>query len=100
MEVLRGQRSTFSYVIEVTKFNSEDICDLWGCLEAAMVLEASKIVVKDNMHIDSRVSEVTDFKSEVNSDLWGYWGCLEATIASEATRMAVIDNMHIDTRVI
>ena len=34
MEAFRSQKDMATYVIEVTEFNSEDICDLRGCLEA------------------------------------------------------------------
>ena len=58
------------------------------------------MAIRGKMHIDIRIIEVTDFKSEYPFDLWGHRGRLEATIASEATEMAVRGNMHIDTRVI
>ena len=34
MEAFRSQKDMATYVIEVTEFNSKDICDLRGCLEA------------------------------------------------------------------
>ena len=34
MEAFRSQKDMATYVIEVTEFNSEDICNLGGCLEA------------------------------------------------------------------
>ena len=49
------------------------------------------MAVIGNMHMDTRVIKVADFKSEVKFDLLG---CLEAAVTSEATLMAVIDNMH------
>ena len=52
-----------------------------------MVSEASKIALRGNMHMNTRVIKIADFKSEVIFDLWGHRGCLEATIASEATRI-------------
>ena len=55
-----------TWVIEVTEFNSEARCDLRGCLEAAMASEATKMAIRGNMHMDTRVIEVADFKSEVN----------------------------------
>ena len=58
-----------TWVIEVTEFNSEARCDLRGCLEAAMASEATKMAIKGNMHMDTRVIEVADFKSEVKFDL-------------------------------
>ena len=50
------------------------------------------------MHIDTRVIEDADFKSEFKFDLWGHWGCFEAAMASEVTKMAIIGNMHIDSK--
>ena len=58
------------------------------------------MAVRGNMHIDTRVIEDADFKSEFKCYLWGHGGHLEATMASEATEMAVRGIMHIDTRVI
>ena len=55
------------------------------------------MAVIGNMHMDTRVIKVADFKSEVQFDLRGR---LEAAVASEATKMAVIGNRHMDTRVI
>ena len=89
-----------SLVIEVTDFNSEARCNVRGCLEAAMASEATKMAVWGNMHNDTRVIEIADFKSEVKFEFWGHWGCFEAAMASEATKMAVRGNMHNDTRVI
>ena len=42
-------------------------CDLRGCLEAAMASEAVMASEADggNMHMDTRVIRVADFKSEV-----------------------------------
>ena len=57
------------WVIEVTEFNPEARCDLRGCLEAAMASEATKMAIRGNMHMDTRVIEVADFKSEVKFDL-------------------------------
>ena len=54
-----------TYVIEVTEFNFEARCDLQGHLEAAMASEATKMAVRGNMHNNTRVIEVADFKSEV-----------------------------------
>ena len=58
-----------SYVIEVTEFDYEARCDLRGCLEAAMASKATKMAVRGNMHIDTRVIEDADFKSEFKFDL-------------------------------
>ena len=43
-------------VIEVTEFDSEVSLDLKGHLEAT---EAMKVAFRNNMHMDSRVNEVT-----------------------------------------
>ena len=40
-----------------------------GRLEAAMALEASEITVRGNMHMNTRVVEVTEFNFEVRCDL-------------------------------
>ena len=58
---IRGQKSMVTYVIEVTELNFEVRYDLRGCLEAIMALEE----VGGNMHMDTRVIRVADFKSEV-----------------------------------
>ena len=65
-----------------------------------MASEATKMAVRGNMHINTRVIEVADFKSEVKFEFWGHWGHFEATMASEATKMALIGNMHIYNRVV
>ena len=65
MGVFRGQEGIVTWVIEVTEFNSEVICDLRGRLEAAMASEATKMAVRGNMHMDTRVIKVPDFKSGV-----------------------------------
>ena len=44
-----------------------------------MASEATKMAVRGNMHMDTRVVEVTKFNSEVRCDLQGR---LEATVAS------------------
>ena len=46
-------------------FNSEVRCDLEGRLEAAMASKATKMAVRGNMHMDTRVIKVPDFKSGV-----------------------------------
>ena len=56
-------------IIEVTVFNFEARCDLRGRLEATMASEATKMVVRGNMHMNTRVIEVDDFKSEVKCNL-------------------------------
>ena len=45
--------------------NFEVRCDLRGRLEAAMASKATKMAVKVNMHMDTRVIRVPDFKSGV-----------------------------------
>ena len=49
--------------------NFEVRSDLRGCLEAAMASEAAKMAVRSNMHVDSRVIEAANFKSEVKYEL-------------------------------
>ena len=58
-----------------------------------MASEATKMATRGNMHMNTRVIEVTEFNSEVSFDLRGH---LEATMASEATKMAFRGNMHKD----
>ena len=65
MEAFRGQRTTVSYVIEVTEFKSEVSLDLRGHLEVTMASEATKMAVGWNMGMDTRVIKVTDVKSDV-----------------------------------
>ena len=48
-------------MIEVTELNFEVRCDLQSGLKAAMASEA----VKGNMHMDTGVFKVADFKSEI-----------------------------------
>ena len=62
-----------------------------------MASVATKMATRGNMHIDTRVIEVTEFNSEVNLDLRVH---LEATRASEAMKVAFRSNMHDDSRVI
>ena len=54
-------------VIKVTELNFYVRCDLRGHLEAAMASEAVMALeaVGGNMHMDTRVIRVADFKSEV-----------------------------------
>ena len=61
-----------------------------------MAIEATKMAVRSNVHMNTRVVEVIELNSEVRCDLPG---CLEAAMASEVTKMAVRGNMHMDTRV-
>ena len=65
MEAFTGQRSMGTLVIEATKLKSEVRFGLRGHLEATMASEASLEAVRGNMHIDTRVIEVADFKSEI-----------------------------------
>ena len=62
-----------------------------------MASEATKMVTRGHMHMDTRVIEVTEFNSEVSLDLRGH---LEATRTSEAMKVAFRSNMHMDSRVI
>ena len=66
---IRDQKSMVTYVIKVTEWNFEVRSDLQGCLEAAMASEATKMAVKSNMHMETRVIKIADFKSEVILDL-------------------------------
>ena len=53
-------------VIDVADFKSEvkfDPWGHWGRLEATMGSEDTKKAVRGNMHINTRVIEVADFKS-------------------------------------
>ena len=72
MEAFRGQISMATWVIKIIEFNSVARCDLRGCLEAIMTSEATKMAIRGNMHIDTRVIEVTNFKSELKFDLRVY----------------------------
>ena len=62
-----------------------------------MASEATKMAVRGNMHMDTRIVEVTEFDAEVRSDLQG---CLVTAMALEVIKMAVRGNIHMDTRVI
>ena len=57
------------YEIEVTEFKSEVRFDLRGHLEATMASEATKMIVRGNMYMDTGAIEVADFKSEFKFDL-------------------------------
>ena len=61
-----------------------------------MASEVPKMPNRDNMHMNTRVIEVTEFNSEVSLDLRGH---LEATRALEAMKVAFRSNMHMDSRV-
>ena len=57
MEGFGSQRDIETYVlIEVTELNFKVRSDLRGCLEAAMASEATKMAVRDNMNMDTRVT--------------------------------------------
>ena len=58
-----------TYVIEVTELNYEVRPDLQGCLEATMASEATKMAVRGNMHMDTRVIKVAGFKYEAKLDI-------------------------------
>ena len=47
---VRGQRGMVTWVVEVTEFNSEARCDLWGHFETAMASKASEMASKGNTH--------------------------------------------------
>ena len=68
-EHYRGQRSTWTWVVEATEFKFEVRSDLRGHLEAAMASEATIMAVPGNMHIDTKVIGVACIKSEVKFDL-------------------------------
>ena len=53
------------YVIEVNGFNFEDRSDLEALSETSVASQATKMAVRGNMHMDTRVIKVADFKSEV-----------------------------------
>ena len=61
-----------------------------------MAPEATKMAVRCNMHMDIRVIEDLDFKSQVKFHIQGYQGHMEFTIASEVTTKAARDIMHMD----
>ena len=62
-----------------------------------MTSEATKMATRGNMQMDARISEVTEFNSEVNLDLRVH---LEATRASEAMKVAFRSNIHLDSMII
>ena len=65
-------RQDFFSLFYITEFKFEVRCDLWGHLEADRASEATKVPIRGNMHIDTRVIEVADFKYEVRNGLWDY----------------------------
>ena len=56
--VHKGKISTLTWVIEVGS-------DLQGHLEVTMALEATRMAIQVNIHMDIRVKEVAGFKSKV-----------------------------------
>ena len=72
----------YTRVIEAADFKSEvkfDIWGQWGCLEATMASEATKMAdIKGNMHMVTRVIEASNVNSEVKIDLWGHLMSSEA----------------------
>ena len=64
-EAFTGQGGMTSKVIKVTEFKFDVSFDVRGHLEAAMASEATKMAVRGNMQMDTRVIEVPDFNSEV-----------------------------------
>ena len=62
IQPFRGQRSTGTWVIEATDFKFEVRCNLRGHMEAAMASEATKLVVKGNMHVVLGVIEAAFFQ--------------------------------------
>ena len=52
-------------MIEVSEINSEASCGLRGHFEVAMASEATKKATRGNIHMDSRVFDIADLKSEV-----------------------------------
>ena len=52
-------------VIKVLQFNFQIISNLRGHMEATTDSEATKMVVRGNMHINTRVIEVNELKYDV-----------------------------------
>ena len=70
---IRTLGKTFFSLFYITEFKFEVRCDLWGHLEAGRASEATKVPVRGNMHIDTRVIKVADFKYyEVRNRFWDY----------------------------
>ena len=59
-----------------------------------MASEATKMALRGNMHMDTRVIEVTEFNSEVSLDLRGH------SEAIGGHERAFRSNMHMDSKVI
>ena len=51
------------------EFKYEVRCDLRGCLEVTMASEPANMVVRATMHMDFRVIEVADYKSDIKFNL-------------------------------
>ena len=52
------------WIIEATKLKFEARCDLQGQIEVTMASEATNMAVEANMHMDLRVIEIADYKSD------------------------------------
>ena len=62
-------------------------------MEVTPASGATKIAIRNSMHVELRVIRVTEYNFEIRSDLLGY---LEVTRASEVTKIAITGNMHTD----
>ena len=57
---------------EATKNSIAEVrSDLRGCLKANMASVATKMALKDNKHMDTKVIEFADYKSEVKFEFGG-----------------------------
>ena len=72
MEAFTGQRSMGTLVIEATELKSEVRFGLRGHLEATMASEATKMAIRGNVHMNTKVLLVACFKSEVEFELCVY----------------------------
>ena len=66
-------KTTVMRVCEVTDLKSEVKFDLRGHLEATMASKVMKIAFIGNMHLPSRVIEVTELNFEVKSEIEDIW---------------------------
>ena len=89
LSVHRGYKTTKIEVIEATEFKFEVKCDLRGYFEVTMASEAFNMAVRANMHMDFRVIEVADYKSDNKFNLRVYWGGSEANMFSEVIKIVV-----------
>ena len=83
-----------TWIIEATKLEFEARCDLQGQIEVTIASKTTNMAVEANMHMDLRVIQVADYKSDTKVALRCYWGCLDGTIASEAIKLADRGNMQ------